>query len=109
MGWNTPDFYNQPSSFDVEILGTVQWTEQGYDFDMTLVVRKDIARTLYWADDSGNSSDSPFQHFDSFGDMETGTLADLQAHLEERLETASKDKWNDPWGDVAEILRRAAE
>ena len=109
MSWNEPDVYNSPSAFGLEILGTVQWTEQSYDYDMTIVLRSETATgTLYWADDSGCSCPSPFEYCTSLDKLETGTLADLEAHLNDRLATAVKTDWDDPWADVADILRKAA-
>ena len=110
MSWNTPDVYNSPSAFGLEILGTVQWTEQSYDFDMTIVLRSETGK-LYWADDQGCSCPSPFENYTSLDKLYTGTLAELEAHLNDQLDGAGvvKNEWQDPWADVADILHKAAQ
>lgn len=108
MSYSTPDAYNQPDKFGLQVIGTVQWEEDNYSFDLTAVF-KDEHGNLYWADDAGCSCPSPFEDYTSVDKLETGTPEQLQAHLSERLAGTSwkGDTWTPaPASAVAEIMAK---
>ena len=76
------DVYNSPEKFGLTEVGQIDWAEQDYSFDMT-VVWKDENGKLYWADDSGCSCPSPFEDFHSLDQLETGSFFDLAHYLQE--------------------------
>ena len=106
MSWDAPDVYDNPSHFGLEVLGTIEWDDYDYEFNMTLVA-KDADGKLYWGSDSGCSCPSPFEDFCSLADLTTGTAEELDAHLDEllahRLARIDQYSDHDPSGDVAEL------
>ena len=107
MSYDRPDAYHQPEKFGLKTVGTIQWEEDCYSFDLTAIFRDEYGN-LYWADDAGCSCPSPFEDFTSVDKLETGTAGQLQAHLDDRL---SRTRWEgDTWtpapeAAVAEIMR----
>jgi len=99
--------YSNTDGTGLELIGDIEWRDESYSFDMTAVWR-DTDGSLYWADDAGCSCPSPFGDFYSREDLTTGSLAELTAHLQDRLKTSVKSSWNDPEAQVADILHRIA-
>lgn len=85
MGYNQPDPYHQPGMFDLTTVGEIDWDNECYQFNMTVVwAGKD--GTVYWADDSGCSCPSPFEDINSLDDLSKGTKWDALAHLQSQGE-----------------------
>lgn len=101
MGWNTPDIYYSPDHFGLEILGSIEWHDYAYEFDMTVVLRGEDGQ-LYYADDSGCSCPSPFEDFTSLDKATKCTVPELMEHLAER----HRDARAAVSMDVANILAR---
>jgi hypothetical protein len=60
MSWDTPNPYYNPENFGLELVGSIDWRDEDYSFDMT-VVWKAKRGEYYIGDDSGCSCPSPFE------------------------------------------------
>jgi hypothetical protein len=98
-----PNIYYQPEAFEAEVIGSVEWTDESYSFDTTLILRGNDGK-LYWGDDSGCSCPSPFENFYVLSDFETGTFMELSDHLQERL--SGNYACVDAAAEVAEVMKR---
>lgn len=85
MGMDDPDIYNDSSLFGLELIGTVEWIIESYEFNMTIVLM-DKEGTFYWAQDSGCSCPMPFEEFTSIEQLESGDFFKLAEHLKERAQ-----------------------
>lgn len=76
--------YYDPQMYGLELVGTVDWTDEPYEFDMTAVWRDPQTGDLFYADDSGCSCPIPFE--DVTRETMTGPVNrhDVLAHLVER-------------------------
>jgi len=86
VSWDC-NVWAHPHKFGLEAVGDIEWGEPCYSFDTT-IVRRDKDGQMYYADDSGCSCPSPFEDFDSIASLTGCTVAELQQHLEERVETS---------------------
>lgn len=89
MGFYGPDVYSQPEHFGLKILSTVDWDDDSWQFDMTVIFQGPDG-TLYWADDSGCSCSSPFEGFKTLESLMTGTFYELVHHLNKLLDEKLK-------------------
>lgn len=93
------NIYYDPEKFGLTIIGDIEWGSGCYEFDQTVVFRKQDG-SLAYAEDSGCSCPCPFDYM-GVDDLTPVTVAELQAHLEER----SKSNWNgDRAAEIAEIM-----
>lgn len=76
MGYNQPDPYNQPEHYGLEVIGSIDWNEEPYEFDMTALWRHRESRRFYISSDSGRSCSSPFE------DLESADVAEVISQLE---------------------------
>ncbi|WP_440100077.1 DUF7574 domain-containing protein [Streptosporangium sp. H16] len=76
--------YSAPEKFGLETVGEVDWSDGCYQFDLTVVWR-DQKGQLFWADSSGCSCPPPFEDT-GLPDLKACTSAELQAHLDKRLD-----------------------
>lgn len=74
------NIYSDPASFGLTTVGEIEWTDEEYQFDMT-AAWVDASGRYFWADDSGCSCPAPFEDVRSLGDLQSGSLEDLLAHL----------------------------
>jgi hypothetical protein len=72
--------YYDPEKWGLEIVGSVQWGEPNYSFDLTVVWRNEGTGQLYYADDSGCSCPSPFDGMD-IHDLTPASEHEVLAHL----------------------------
>lgn len=56
--------YMNPEAFGLELVGSVDWTDEPYQFDMTAVWRDPDTGALFYADDAGCSCPLPFEGLD---------------------------------------------
>lgn len=86
MGWyeDNPNVYYNPEKFGLEIIGTVSWSAEPYQFNYTLVLIDPFDGRIYYGNDSGCSCPSPFEGFTS---REKLTLCDGFADLADYLST----------------------
>lgn len=67
MTWNK-DVYTNPEDFGLTIVTSVDWDDEPYHFDMT-VVWKDSEGYYYAASDSGCSCPSPFETYTTLASL----------------------------------------
>ena len=84
MGWDKPDLYNQPEHFGLQFIGSLQWGEPDWDFNITAVLH-DGEDKFYVINDSGCSCPMPFEDFTSLDKVEPKTKWEVIAELTERL------------------------
>ncbi len=82
MAWDTPDVYNNPAEFGLTSLGSVEWEEPNYSFNFS-VVWKHTDGTYYWARDAGCSCPSPFEDYTDLNGLESGTMFEAAAYLQD--------------------------
>jgi hypothetical protein len=68
MGYSTPDVYYQPEHFGLTQIGYLDDPNACYSFD-DLIVWQHTDGRIFWAEDSGCSCPSPFEHFNSLDDL----------------------------------------
>lgn len=94
------NIYDDPQDFMLQAVGEIQWGEACYDFDLTVVWKRDIDGALVFAEDSGCSCPAPFESL-KLTDLRMATpLAEFQKHLEFR------DRGANQASDIAELLER---
>lgn len=82
--WGT--VYTNPARFGLEVVGSVDWTDEPYEFNMTVVWR-DQEGQLYYGSDAGCSCPSPFEDFHSLDDLTKATPTDLVRYLNEQADS----------------------
>lgn len=74
--------YERPEDFGLEHLGTIEWSEVSYRFDMTAVWKDtEDPKVFYWADDAGCSCPAPFKDLKDKDDLKSGSWMKLHEHL----------------------------
>lgn len=89
MGYYTPDVYNQPEKFGIEVVGSIDLAEPCYSFDMFVVWKRPKPDGTYefgWLTDSGCSCPSPFEDNTNVNDIHWGTALDVSIGLGQTLE-----------------------
>lgn len=79
------NLYYSPEDYDLTLVGSIDWNDEPYSFDLT-VVWKDKDGNLYWASDSGCSCPSPFEDFSNKDDLNTGSLQEFVNHINDIFE-----------------------
>lgn len=69
MTYGRPDVYYDPEKCGVTLVVMLDRPDLSYEFDMLGVWRDDATGRLGWASDSGCSCPSPFEDYNSFGDL----------------------------------------
>lgn len=95
--------YYSPEHFGLTTFGEIQWGEANYDFNLTVVWRRNSDGAFVYAEDSGCSCPAPFEDT-GVEDLKRATpLAAFKAHLDERAAEAAPERGGT---DVAELLER---
>ena len=96
MKYNNPNVYFNPEAFGLELIGAIEWREEYYEFDITIVLKKTRGE-YYLASDSGCSCPSPFEDFTSV-DKLLGPYdkKGVKFHLEEYLKEAQGVTYSTP-------------
>jgi hypothetical protein len=76
--WENP--YNEPAKYGLEIVADIEWDDEAYQFNQT-VIWKDKSGQLYYADDSGCSCPSPFEDYQDSSNLTKATRDEVIAHL----------------------------
>ncbi|TVZ01222.1 hypothetical protein EAS64_33630 [Trebonia kvetii] len=93
MGWSTPDVYNQPEAFGLEIVATVEDEYASYSFTTFVILRDPATGEVFYASDSGCSCPSPFEDYTS---RESLAVARSGQELHNALDEWVRDNtWND--------------
>lgn len=94
--------YYSPEQYGLETIGSVEWDDEPYSFNMT-AVWQDSDGLLYWADDQGCSCPSPFEGM-TIADLNTGTKYDLALYLDSRREDRASYGYSNLDNADAEIV-----
>lgn len=97
--------YSEPEKFGLTTVGEIQWGEACYDFNLTVVWRRDADGAFLYAEDTGCSCPSPFEDTGINDLLPATPLAEFQAHLNERNEEHGGGQET----DIAELLERMHE
>lgn len=109
MGWDTPDLYNDPEKFGLKLIGSIEWYEAAWEFDLTIVLI-DESGQLYYASDSGCSCPSPFENYTNVSDATKVSFTELDAYLKERAESAKdRTEATDLEGKVTRLIELTRE
>jgi hypothetical protein len=76
--------YSNPEIFGLVTVGSAQWGEADWNFNLTAVWRDPNTGQLYWADDSGCSCPSPFEDITDRDGLTAATKHEVLAHLAAR-------------------------
>lgn len=82
------NIYYNPEAFGLEIVGEIEWDDEPYTFNMTVVWKE--RRGRYWiASDSGCSCPSPFEDFYDINQLDgpynkQGLKSRLEFNISER-------------------------
>jgi hypothetical protein len=82
----SPDYgpYNSPEFYGLEVVGSIEWTDEPYEFDTTVVWRDRATGEFLYANDSGCSCPCPFEDHKREDLTPTGSLAEFRATLDAR-------------------------
>lgn len=94
------DVYSKPEDHGLEVIGAVDWDQDSYGFDFTVIWRDKETGVLYYADDSGCSCPSPFEDFNSKDELTETTPQELQLYLHKRNTDGKQDM------DIANLMGR---
>lgn len=100
------NFYYDPEKFGLTTIGEIDWSDGGYEFDLTVVFKRESDGRFVYAEDSGCSCPAPFE---SAGVDELtvlpkrGGLEQFKAYCAERQEKAYD---GDRAAEVAQLLER---
>lgn len=84
--------YGSPEKFGLTMVGSIEWDDDDYQFDLT-AVWKNSTGGYYLASDSGCSCPSPFEDLNSVSDLfGPYTKNAVQFHLEKHVEGAARSK-----------------
>lgn len=106
---DTPNVYYHPEHYGLEVIGDIEWDNEAWQFNMTVVWR-DQAGNFYYADDSGCSCPSPFEDLTLERLTRVERLQDLIDHLTERASTEryfdNEAERNKRMGDAGDLIMR---
>lgn len=77
------NLYYNPEKFGLTPVGEIDWSDGCYQFDLTVVYRRDLDGRLVYVEDSGCSCPEQFGD-KGIPDLTLCTPAELQVHLEKR-------------------------
>lgn len=100
------NIYSSPEKFGLTTIGEVDWSSGSYEFDLTVVWKRESDGKFVYAEDSGCSCPSPFEDT-GIEDLtvlrKRGGLADFKAHCAELEGT----RYDGPRvAETAELLER---
>lgn len=110
--WETDVYYN-PEKHELETVGTIQWDEPCYSFDITAVWYHRDTGTFYWGSDSGCSCPSPFENVTDKSQLNSGTFHQAAAALQTRHDAYVDDGWtelrSEVGAEIADLIARMRE
>lgn len=97
------DVYYSPGKYNLETVGEIEWEDEPYQFDLTVVWRRKDDGQLLYASDSGCSCPTPFEDH-GIGDLTEATAHEISEILINRARVKSDNvKWvNGDW-DFSEV------
>lgn len=75
--------YYDPAKFGLTTIGEIDWSSGSYEFDLTVVFKREADGVFLYADDFGCSCPSPFEDA-GIEDLTVCTLEEFKAHCAER-------------------------
>lgn len=69
-----------PVNEGLDLVGDVEWDDEPWQFNLTVVWRNPDTKRFYWADDSGCSCPRPFEDLTE-SDVDSGTKYDVLNYL----------------------------
>lgn len=99
------DVYSSPENYGLAIVGEIEWSDESYQFDMTVLWVHGETKILYVGSDSGCSCPSPFEDVHSLEDL---TKISKPMDLYNFLAEAGEDHPNKV-GDVGELIMKARD
>ncbi|MGW9196092.1 DUF7574 domain-containing protein [Micromonospora chersina] len=79
------DLYGSPEKFGLETIGEVDFSSGSYEFDLTVVWRRQFDGAFVYGEDAGCSCPSPFEDFGVDGLTRITSLEAFKAHLATRM------------------------
>lgn len=82
--------YSHPEKLGLTMIGEIDWAEESWSFDLTVVWRDETGQ-LFTASDSGCSCPAPFEDIASVDELEKVTRDQLATQLNERMKKETRD------------------
>jgi hypothetical protein len=100
------NIYYDPEKFGLTTVGEIDWSDGCYQFDLTVVWKRDFDGRFVYAEDSGCSCPSPFEDI-GIEDLtvlrKRGGLNDFKKHCAERQ---AEGYHEDRQAETVELLER---
>lgn len=85
-GWDSfeeyySSVYDSPESVNWETIGEVNWWEDSWSYDLTVLWRDKSSGTFYWGSDTGCSCSRPFDFAVGLESFYAGNKWDFMAYL----------------------------
>lgn len=100
------DIHGSPEKFGLATIGEIEWSSGAYEFDLTVLWKRESDGRFVYAEDSGCSCPSPFED-KGIPDLtvlpKRGGLKEFQAHLADRQGDGRDDRAH----AIAELVERA--
>lgn len=93
------DIYYSPGKYGFETVGEIEWSDESYQFDLTVVWRRVADGQLFYADDQGCSCPSPFEDH-GVNDLVEASMFQVSTHL---IETAKERANRYHMGDDVDV------
>lgn len=94
------NIYYSPEKFGLEVIAHIDWDNEAYQFNQTVVWRDKKTGQVYMAHDSGCSCPSPFENFNSVDDLEKldsiSQITYLIKEKEEYRDKYGRNSYNGP-------------
>jgi hypothetical protein len=78
--------YYDPEKFGLTTIGEIDWSSGSYEFNLTVVWKRNADGTFVYCEDSGCSCPSPFEDEGVDDLREIGSLSEFQEHCATRQE-----------------------
>lgn len=103
-GYDSGIYYN-PEKHGLTTIGSIDWSDGCYQFNLTGVWQDRSNGRLLWGNDSGCSCPSPFEDT-KVADLSTGSWMELKTYLDERNPEADPNDWGDEPRDteIADLM-----
>ena len=100
------NFYYEPADCMLQTIGEIDWSSGSYEFDLTVVWKRDFDDRFVYAEDAGCSCPSPF---DDKG-LQDLTLIPSLSSFAEHLAERNKNNYDGPRDvEIAELLERMSK
>ncbi len=97
--------YSQPEKYGLATIGEIDWSDGNYQFDLTVVWKRESDGAFVYGEGAGCSCPEPFDDFgmnDLIKLRKIGGLEDFKTHCSDRQ--AGIDRWSYPEDRRAETV-----